>query len=223
MTNFTLSITSSTFLAAARKYSGPFCMVIRPRNRTIFSSLWMGIRASEPLPLDVDGVVDHLDLVGSHAVAVDADVLGQVADGDDLVGPVHAGALDVVDALVDVLAAAVELGGVDVDDQRLAGMAATARPAGIGDRVERCPSYADFISRIPTHLRHPAADHCLRVGVCMNFALSSSTQSLSRHTSCFSMRFSKNVPPAAHPAPMRSAFDPDNTRSKRAGVRVGCV
>ena len=39
ITNVTLSITSSTFLAAARKYSGPFCMVMRPRNKTIFSSL----------------------------------------------------------------------------------------------------------------------------------------------------------------------------------------
>ena len=29
-----------TFLAAAIKYSGPFCMVIRPRNRTIFSGLF---------------------------------------------------------------------------------------------------------------------------------------------------------------------------------------
>ena len=53
MTNFTLSITSSTFLAAARKYSGPFCMVIRPRNRTIFSSLWIDVflLVEVPLPL----------------------------------------------------------------------------------------------------------------------------------------------------------------------------
>ena len=53
MTNLTLSITSSTFLAAARKYSGPFCMVMRPRNRTIFSSLWiLYFSSSKPLPLD---------------------------------------------------------------------------------------------------------------------------------------------------------------------------
>ena len=30
---------TTTFLAALRKYSGPFCWVMRPRNRTIFSSL----------------------------------------------------------------------------------------------------------------------------------------------------------------------------------------
>ena len=35
-------MTWRTFLAAPRKYSGPFCMVILPRNRTSLSSLSMG-------------------------------------------------------------------------------------------------------------------------------------------------------------------------------------
>ena len=37
MINLTSSICSSTFLAADRKYSGPFCIVIRPRYSTILS------------------------------------------------------------------------------------------------------------------------------------------------------------------------------------------
>ena len=45
-------MTSSTFFAAARKYSGPFCIVMRPRNRTIFSSRWiLYFSSSNPLPL----------------------------------------------------------------------------------------------------------------------------------------------------------------------------
>ena len=42
-TNLTFSSFSSTRLAARMKYSGPFCMVMRPRNRTIFSSRSMAM------------------------------------------------------------------------------------------------------------------------------------------------------------------------------------
>ena len=40
-----IDINSRTFLAAPRKYSGPFCIVIRPKNRTIFSSLSIPLSA----------------------------------------------------------------------------------------------------------------------------------------------------------------------------------
>src|SRR5256885_1612362 len=50
-------------------------------------------------------------------------------------GTVHAAAFDVVDPLVDVLAGAVELGGVDVDDERLAGGGGDGQAGGEGEPV----------------------------------------------------------------------------------------
>ena len=77
-----------------------------------------------------DRVVDDFDLVRVDAVVMRDEVLGQVADRDDPHRAVHAATLDVVDSLIDVQAAAVEFGRVDVNDQRHALQAATARPAG---------------------------------------------------------------------------------------------
>ncbi len=57
-----------------------------------------------------DGVVDDFHLGRIDAVVVGDQILGQIADGDDLHRAVHAAAFDVVDALIDVDAAAVEFG-----------------------------------------------------------------------------------------------------------------
>ena len=75
----------------------------------------------------IDAVVDHLDLLRRHGVAVDDDIAGVVADGDHPGGRVHALALDVVHVLIDMLAAAVELGGVNLHDQRLAAVGGQRR------------------------------------------------------------------------------------------------
>ena len=148
MTNFTLSITSSTFFAAARKYSGPFCIVMRPRNRTIFSSLWiLYFSSSNAVAVGLDGVVDDLDLVRVDAVVVGDEVLGEVADGDDLDGAVHAAAFDVVDALSTCSAGAVELGGVHVDDQRHALERGDGQAGGEGHPVVGVNDVERFVSR----------------------------------------------------------------------------
>ena len=69
----------------------------------------------------VDGVVDGDDLVGWDAVFLDDRVAGEVGDGDDFVCGFHASFLDVEDDGVDLSAGAVEVCGVDVDDEWFAG------------------------------------------------------------------------------------------------------
>lgn len=68
---------------------------------------------------------------------MDADVLGQMRDGDNLHGAVHAASLDVVNAGVDVLAGAVELGGVNMNDQGLALQAGNGQCRGESHPVMR--------------------------------------------------------------------------------------
>ncbi len=96
--------------------------------------------------------MDHADLLRREAVPVHDDPLRQVRDGDDGLGGVHAAPLNVVDRLVDVLAGAVELRRMNVDDQR---------PAGAGGnrhaRRERDPVVGmdDVESFVPGHLDAP--------------------------------------------------------------------
>ena len=95
----------------------------------------------------LDGVVDDFDLVGIDAVVVGDDVLGEVADGDDLDGGVHAAAFDVVDAGVDVRAGAVEFGGVDVNDQGLALEGGDGHAGGEGHPVVGVDDVEGFVAR----------------------------------------------------------------------------
>ena len=55
-------------------------------------------------------------LIAADAVSIDYNVAGVMADGDYLVGLMHPFSLDVVNSLIDVRAAAVELSGMDVND-----------------------------------------------------------------------------------------------------------
>ncbi len=68
-----------------------------------------------------DGVVDRRNLGRVDAVLLDDGAARQVGDGDDVVGMRHAVLLDAEHCRVDVAARAVEVGGVDVYDEGLAG------------------------------------------------------------------------------------------------------
>ena len=85
--------------------------------------------------VEFDAVVDDVDLRGRDAVSGDAEVLGELAHGDDLHRPVHSASLDVVDRLVDMLARTIELGRVDVDHQRLSGELCDRQTGGVGQPV----------------------------------------------------------------------------------------
>src|SRR5439155_2243709 len=65
-------------------------------------------------------------------------------DGDDFDGGVHAAALDVVDALIDVQARAVELGRVNVNDQRRALEGGDGHAGGEGHPVVRVHDVETF-------------------------------------------------------------------------------
>ena len=64
-----------------------------------------------------NGIVDDGDFFRADPVPLDHDVFRVVADRDDAVGCLEAVAFDVVNVLIDVLPAAVELEGVDVEDE----------------------------------------------------------------------------------------------------------
>ena len=83
----------------------------------------------------VDAVIHHVRLFRVHAVAPDADRLREVRDADYAGRGVHAATLDVVQPLINVLAGAVELGGVDVDDERAAGDGGEGDARGEGHPV----------------------------------------------------------------------------------------
>ena len=68
----------------------------------------------------LNGIVNGGDFVGVLMVFVDDGVPGEIAHTDDVVGMVHAVLLDAVHLRVHLSAASVEIGGVDVDDHRLA-------------------------------------------------------------------------------------------------------
>src|SRR4051812_9095707 len=95
----------------------------------------------------LDGVVDDLDLAGVDAVVVGALVFGQVTDCDYFNRAVHAAAFDVVDPLVDVGAGAVELGGVDVDDQGDALEGGYLQAGGEGHPVMGVHHVEGFVTR----------------------------------------------------------------------------
>src|SRR6185295_4065703 len=95
----------------------------------------------------LDGVVDDLDLGLVDAVVVGALVLGQVTDCDYFNRAVHAAAFDVVDALVDVGAGAVELGGVDVDDEGDALEGGDLEAGGEGHPVVGVDDVEGFVTR----------------------------------------------------------------------------
>ena len=85
---------------------------------------------------EVHCIVDGHDFGGVDAILGDDDIAGEVAHGDDLVGRHHTVLLYGEDAGVDVVhAAAVEGGGVDVDDQRLAGQALGGDAGIVGEPV----------------------------------------------------------------------------------------
>ena len=108
----------------------------------------------------VDAVVDHLDLVGIDVVARGQNVLGQIADRDDAGRGVESGPLDVVDALMDVLAAAVKLGGVNVYYERLARQLGHGHPRRVGHPVVCVDHFERFV----------ASEHRGQAGVVLNFA-----------------------------------------------------
>jgi hypothetical protein len=70
-----------------------------------------------------------------------------MADGDDLDRAVHAAALDVVDALIDVQAGAIEFGRVHVDDQRHAFDAGDGQAGGEGHPVVGVDDVEGFVAR----------------------------------------------------------------------------
>ena len=72
------------------------------------------------LVVRLDGVVHRNDLVRVDAIFLNDDVARQIAHRDHAVGGFHATSLDGVNIRVDVLARAVELGGVHVHHKRLA-------------------------------------------------------------------------------------------------------
>src|SRR4030042_2759792 len=63
-------------------------------------------------------VVDYFDFVPADAVSADYDASRKMAHSDDFCCSLHTLALDVINHLVDVLAAAVEFRGVDVHYKR---------------------------------------------------------------------------------------------------------
>ena len=94
--------------------------------------LLFGLLRSEPYR-----VVYRDDLFGRNAVFVDDDAAREVAHRHDAVGRFHSGAFDGVDLLVDAFAAAVELGGVHVHDERLARYALGGDAGVVGQPVVR--------------------------------------------------------------------------------------
>ena len=87
--------------------------------------------AHRPVPVSLDTVIDDVDLLGAEAVTTDHDATGEMTHGNDLVGPLHALPLDIIHDLVDMLTASVELGRMNVHDQRLAGHGGHRHPGRI--------------------------------------------------------------------------------------------
>ncbi len=71
--------------------------------------------------VEFHAVVHHFDLLGRDAVTADDDVAGIVAHRDDPGRRVHPAPFNVVDVLIDMLAAAVEFRRMHVNHQGFAG------------------------------------------------------------------------------------------------------
>lgn len=82
-----------------------------------------------------NGVVNRGYLGRVDAVVVDYGVAGEVGHGYDVVGIVHAVFLDAENGGVGLPARAVKLGGVNVDDEGLAGDLLGMDACGIGEPV----------------------------------------------------------------------------------------
>ena len=72
----------------------------------------------ETISVHINGVVNDFNLVRFDPVMMGDEILGQGTDGDHLHRAVHAATFDVVDALIDMHATSIELGRVNVNDQR---------------------------------------------------------------------------------------------------------
>ena len=107
-------------------------------------------------------IVHGHDFVRRNPVFLDHDVARQVAHGNHAVGGFHAGPFDVIDRLVDMLAATIELGRVHVYHQRLAGHPFGGDPRIVGQPVVRM-DHIELPGPIPGDLRgdHRIARHFL--------------------------------------------------------------
>ena len=115
------------------------------------------LRLGEP-----HGVVHRHHLFGRNAVAGDDDVAREVRHGDHTVGGLHARAFDGIGLRIDVLAAAVELRGVHVHDQRFSGDPFGGDSGEVGEPVVGV-DHVELPRQIAGHLRgyHRIARHLL--------------------------------------------------------------
>ena len=80
-------------------------------------------------------VVHHGNFFRGHAVAFHGHLLGALAHRDDMVGGLETVALDVVDLVIAVIAAAVKFRGVQMRDEGQSAQAAGGHGGGIGHPV----------------------------------------------------------------------------------------
>ena len=83
----------------------------------------------------LNSVVYSRHLVGADAIFLDDSAPCEVAHGDDVVGVVHTVLLDAEHRWIDVAAAAVKVGRVDVDHKWLAGHLLGVDASGVGEPV----------------------------------------------------------------------------------------